>query len=968
MAAACLLLPVSPVVGSTGWQWYMADTHVHSVISGDAYPDLPIIAQNAKAIGINAVMLGDHNLASSFPVSSVTANNVPMDDALSRWYSGTFGSLSTSTNALVTAPVHTGTKALHLAASSVRAGEVYERAKRGSNFRSGNDVITFSLYPTRLDPGSGLYISASVGGDATIETPTGYTNTAGTVLPGKSNVFIYYFGSPPPASFYGSARVVTTQLTTSYCDKAFQLNTWITCTVTLDHTLPAIPAAEKPLDYDAFTELKMAAVGNGGTADGYFDTYSARATAPVAPADEFTFRSTFVHNYDSSTFKIFPGVEMGVGKHTHRFNFDITNPSQFVSYQNGVDGIPTAQATGYPTQIDHPALPGGITASEAISTNADGSDLMEVRQQAMIDPWDSILKKGVPLIGTWSSENHRGLFSNSSQETEVYAPALDFDSLMHSLFDGRAYLATAGFSPNRLIFNLDSSAQPYPARYPLYVASSQSTYPVHLAITGGISSGSNVVWIVNGATLATDAASGSYSQTKQIAISGSSTYVRAELRSSSGLQTAMSEPIMFVPVSGLPSGISYHVDSVSAPAGAIYSKAITKGITATSWNSSTQTLSITLTDQAGSTVELLGSSPSAPTQVAIDGSPVTRSASLAAFQSASGDAWFYDTGTQTLYLQDLQNSGTSTILVTLAGGSGNQPPVANTVSVNATSGASTPWTPSVSDPNGDTLTCSIASPPSHGTATVNSNCSSGTYTSTTGYTGADSFTYLANDGQANSPPAAVNVTVTASSGGSVALVQQAAAGGTAASLPVTLNQASTAGNTLVAEVAISAGSSASVSSVADSSGGSWLKGPVGFLTGTNSRVEIWYRLGGPSATSVTVTLSAAKSAAMNVSEWSSVSSLDTSAGGNGASSTTATTPALATSNATDLVIAAINYPAGVSSTLASGSFTGLTDFSSGSSVHGRAAYHITSSAGTYQASWTLAGASGGNGGAILALK
>ena len=68
------------------------------------------------------------------------------------------------------------------------------------------------------------------------------------------------------------------------------------------------------------------------------------------------------------------------------------------------------------------------------------------------------------------------------------------------------------------------------------------------------------------------------------------------------------------------------------------------------------------------------------------------------------------------------------------------------------------------------------------------------------------------------------------------------------------------------------------------------------------------------------------------------------------------------------MIGAINYPAGVSSTLAAGSFTGLTDFSVGSSVHGRAAYLITASTGSYQASWTLTAASGGNGSAILALK
>lgn len=223
-------------------------------------------------------------------------------------------------------------------------------------------------------------------------------------------------------------------------------------------------------------------------------------------------------------------------------------------------------------------------------------------------------------------------------------------------------------------------------------------------------------------------------------------------------------------------------------------------------------------------------------------------------------------------------------------------------------------------------------------------------------------------------PQTQTVTVDNGAGGGIALVQYKVASGTAATLPVTLQSASVSGDTLVAVIALAAGSSASVSGVTDSGAGTWSKGPVGFLTGVNSRVEIWYRLGAPSVTGVTVTLSAAKSAAVNVSEWSGVATVlpaavDGSLGGNGASATTVATPSpFTTSNATDLVIGAINYPAVATSSAPSGSFTGLTDFNSGSGVHGRAAYRITSATGSFQASWTLNASSGGNGGAILALK
>jgi acid phosphatase type 7 len=304
--------------------------------------------------------------------------------------------------------------------------------------------------------------------------------------------------------------------------------------------------------------------------------------------------------------------------------------------------------------------------------------------------------------------------------------------------------------------------------------------------------------------------------------------------------------------------------------------------------------------------------------------------------------------------------------------SGNTPPTASPVSVSATTAVQASWTPNVSDPDGDTLSCSIVTPPSNGEATVSSDCSRGTYISNAGFTGSDPFTYKVNDGHVDSPPATVTVTVSGGGGGgSIGLVQQKVASGNTGTLPATLTSSSTPGNALVAVVALAAGSSASVVSVTDSAGATWTRGPVGFLTGVNSRVEIWYRLDATSVTSVTATLSAAKSAAVNVTEWSGVASssaVDGSLAGNGASATTVTTPSLATTNATDLVIGAINYPVTATSTLSSGPFISLSDLNASTSVHGRAAYALTSAAGSFQASWTLSTASGGNGGAIIALK
>jgi VCBS repeat-containing protein len=64
------------------------------------------------------------------------------------------------------------------------------------------------------------------------------------------------------------------------------------------------------------------------------------------------------------------------------------------------------------------------------------------------------------------------------------------------------------------------------------------------------------------------------------------------------------------------------------------------------------------------------------------------------------------------------------------------------------------------DVDGNTLTAIKVSDPTHGTVTLNSN-GSFTYTPAANYSGTDSFTYRANDGQANSNTATVNVTITA---------------------------------------------------------------------------------------------------------------------------------------------------------------------------------------------------------------
>ena len=90
------------------------------------------------------------------------------------------------------------------------------------------------------------------------------------------------------------------------------------------------------------------------------------------------------------------------------------------------------------------------------------------------------------------------------------------------------------------------------------------------------------------------------------------------------------------------------------------------------------------------------------------------------------------------------------------------------------------------------------------------------------------------------------------------------------------------------------------------------------------------------------------------------------AGQGNASGMTAQTPAIVTTNATDLIVGAINFPRAVSATLTTPGFAQLDDFDA-STVSGRAAYRVVSATGSYSLAWGLSGAST-SGGAVLALK
>jgi hypothetical protein len=93
----------------------------------------------------------------------------------------------------------------------------------------------------------------------------------------------------------------------------------------------------------------------------------------------------------------------------------------------------------------------------------------------------------------------------------------------------------------------------------------------------------------------------------------------------------------------------------------------------------------------------------------------------------------------------------------------NLPPVATAQSITIAKNTPANITLSATDPNGDALTYSVVATPTHGTLT--GSAPNLVYTPNANYSGPDAFTFKANDGQTDSVPAQVSITVLSGSAG-----------------------------------------------------------------------------------------------------------------------------------------------------------------------------------------------------------
>ena len=524
----------SSAASGSAWSWWMVDTHEHSAFSGDARADIGVDAALDKSLKYNAVFLTDHDRASSFQIQGANGNYLSFSDALSgRWSPKTNGSPTSSTNAVTTTRFHSGTSSLHVAVSASKPASAFVWAKRGPGLRAGDVTLDFWAFPQQVGTTAGADVSVSLGGDATVQTPFGYTDANNTTTLKKSTVIAWELGNArtqsltPAADVYSNPLPYTAGVWNHY---KIDVNTgsgmWSDGTSSSPFQSPTaintLQTSDKPAPYVALTNVKIEAATNTtatATADAYFDDFTISSASPQCPADEFVYRNNLIDstvfngvNSAGQPFVVFPAREMGQNGHANQFNFDITDPHQYYDTYtdpnvpagygsditvcggtnisaapwafdyygyNNISGTYGVQQSGYPAQLNHP----GTTDHEddVVAAKAWGADLVEVRTGLdFSSTWDRLLAQDNPIIGTYGTDAHEGVGSGEPADFISAPSPLSEDHLLHSLFEGRSYMAPNTFGGSRIIFNLDptNTTDPYPARYPVYVSSSQLSVKV----------------------------------------------------------------------------------------------------------------------------------------------------------------------------------------------------------------------------------------------------------------------------------------------------------------------------------------------------------------------------------------------------------------------------------------------------------------------------------------------------------
>ncbi|WP_429634941.1 Ig-like domain-containing protein, partial [Tunturiibacter psychrotolerans] len=259
--------------------------------------------------------------------------------------------------------------------------------------------------------------------------------------------------------------------------------------------------------------------------------------------------------------------------------------------------------------------------------------------------------------------------------------------------------------------------------------------------------------------------------------------------------------------------------------------------------SSGTSAAITLTAQSPGGLPLVYSVVSEPTHGSLTGS--TPNLTYTPNTSYTGsDAFTFKANDGT------GDSNIATVSLTVKGP--NHAPVASNSSVTVAGPTAVMLT--ATDADGDALTYTVVSPPAHGQVSSGTGPNR-TYTPNTGYTGSDTFTFKANDGQADSNVATVSLTVTTVAPAPSRVSSQGYINTTALTTHTTAAFNTVGASTLVMFVGSHSpwnSQPVSISGVSDNLGNSWkvLTGPTSWIGESEPMLGAIYYVNVP-ATSAT---------------------------------------------------------------------------------------------------------------------
>jgi VCBS repeat-containing protein len=334
-------------------------------------------------------------------------------------------------------------------------------------------------------------------------------------------------------------------------------------------------------------------------------------------------------------------------------------------------------------------------------------------------------------------------------------------------------------------------------------------------------------------------------------------------------------------------------------------------------------------------------------------------------------ASFSGTDSFTYTISDGQG-GTSTATVTVTVTGANNPPVSNGQSVTTPEDTATVITLSATDANNNTLAFAVVTAPTHGTlGTLGApSCAAGTctaqvtYTPAANYNGADSFTFKANDGLADSNVATVSLTITAVNDAPASNPQSATtAEDTAVTIPLSGTDIDSASLTFVTS-APAHGTLGSVTgtSCTPSGGGSSCTAQVTYTPAANYN--------GPDSFTYTTNDGSSSSAASNVSV--TITAVNDAPAGSGQSVTAPKNfPSVITLTASDVDSPALTFAIGAAPTHGTlGSLTGTscTPSGGGSSCTSQVTYTPTANyAGPDSFTFTVNDGTLGSGAATVSV-